>query len=124
MRRIFIAVILLACIFLFICFSIRPVPVPNSINADTLGKIQYGMTRENVVALLGVPAGDYRTKRIVYICPEISPHPSAEIWTSNDVQIRIYFDNDDRVERSSEDWRVEESAWWRIRGWFDFTHQD
>jgi len=124
-----IAVALLVFMVLFVHFLLWPMAIPNNINADTYRQIEGGMTREKVVSLFGVPPGNYATKRVYYACATAPPYRPwlynnpAQVWMSNEIQVRIHFDDDDRVEGCFEDWRIgKESTLERIRGWFSLQH--
>ncbi|SRR6266478_2892900 len=82
-------------------------------------RIEIGMTRAEVEKELGMPPGDYSTGGVVFFSTSLSDY-GADAWTSDEGEIRIWFDNSDRVERC--DFRtaiVWKRSWFqRLRGWF------
>jgi hypothetical protein len=81
-----------------------------SIPVDAEAKIRFGMTEEQVVRILGASPGDYRTRTVVYgglrRLPRFSsgrrnnreqPPCIMKAWTTNDGEIKVWFDGTGRV---------------------------
>jgi hypothetical protein len=100
--------------FVSLWFARRPV---HRINYDNAQKIKKGMAIEEVEAVLGVPPGDYSTRRVWYL-----PRPSSsfdwvperpdKIWASNEAEVQIYFDDHRCVDRAYTALGIPEESWW------------
>src|SRR5579884_3592863 len=78
----------------------RFVPRTPGITLSNCARIRKSMSREQVQALLGAPAGDYRTGGglKVYLPHGLRyPVPPYERWDSNEVELLVWFDGQDRV---------------------------
>jgi hypothetical protein len=108
--RIFLlACSLLAVAILFAALWLgRPRPVPSPCPVDdrpqTIEKLQIGMHEREVVALLGAPAGDYRTDKTIGFHFDIDgplpPGPGEAVekdWLTDEWMIRVWFGPDGTV---------------------------
>jgi hypothetical protein len=96
------------------------------INEHTSRQIEQGMSLTDVEAIFGAPAGDYSTRMesyVYHVRPDCQPwwHKNPpRIWTSNDVCVRLWFNDDDCVDGwavcSSYD--VDETLWAKVRRLF------
>jgi hypothetical protein len=79
-------------------------------------RIQVGMTRAEVQTRLGMPPGDYATGLHVP-GPDSIRNRGAVEWTSDEGQIRVWFDHHDSVERRDfrtvDAWKPSWSHWLR-----------
>jgi outer membrane protein assembly factor BamE (lipoprotein component of BamABCDE complex) len=93
------------------------------ISAANLNKIRPGMSRGEVEALLGGPAGDYRRWHVVYnavgvVVPEGQPEADEytseghEEWLGDEMYIAVKFDRAGRVE-SAHGLRLAPGPWYR-----------
>src|SRR5262245_45816776 len=74
------------------------------IDLDALKQIKLGMSIDDVESVFCALPGDYTTKPVWYASP---PEPiyrawqyknPARIWTTNEIQVRIHFDDNGRVQ--------------------------
>ena len=63
----------------------------------TFNKVRVGMTRDEVIATIGAPPGDYTTRP--YSPRLVSYHIAflAERWRCNEAECFVVFDDDDRA---------------------------
>src|SRR5262245_21163032 len=78
------------------------------INRATHQQIEEGMTRQEVEDLLGVPPGNYTTGRELFSVSDFinsetgaRTRPPGDLWQSDHGEIRVCFDDDDKVSRST-----------------------
>ena len=64
----------------------------------TFTQVRRDMTREQVVATVGGPPGDYRTRTNVYPIPPDTDWPEYDFWVSDEAQMCVRFGPDDRVD--------------------------
>ncbi len=88
-----------ASLGLTVCVSVWQVSGPHPVNRANFERIQVGMTQAEVEAILGCPPGDYAT---VDYLPEFCGFMilGATVWVSNDGDVRVWFDNEGRVEQA------------------------
>jgi hypothetical protein len=91
-------------------FALLPFQRVPSVSLDAEAKIRFGMTEEQVVRILGASPGDYRTRTVIYgglrRLPAFSsgsrnnreqPPWTMKAWTTNDGEIKIWFDGSGQV---------------------------
>jgi hypothetical protein len=69
---------------------------------DLAQQIQPGMSYEEVLGVLGIPPGDYRTRPSVYIMPHMdsfSRNRGWRGWSVDQGRIEIQFNEENRVNR-------------------------
>jgi hypothetical protein len=65
---------------------------PPRVTCENFERIRKGMTRANVVAVLGEP-GDYTTRPVEYVPAPIGLcAPVPVFWMSDELSIRVWFD--------------------------------
>ena len=110
----------MAC-FCALWYATRPTHHINEVSAE---QIKEGMTLAEVESILGVPAGDYSTRRqIVLELSSGSMLSAPRYWTSNETSVCVDFDDNGHVVHvhSVPVVAVDESWWARLRRW---THLD
>jgi hypothetical protein len=106
-----------AAAFVTLWFAMAPT---HRITEENVQKISRGMTLEHVVEILGVPAGDYSTRKATFV-----GHPTSGLvfihddepcktWTSNDAQVGIHFDDNECVNEVFRYWRWSNESWWAM----------
>jgi hypothetical protein len=76
-------------------------PRGTAITRGNAAKIQPGMTRAEVEALLGGPAGDYTAGRYAAAPEPVAVGgPSFSEWLGEECSVMVSFDEEDRVVRS------------------------
>jgi hypothetical protein len=83
-------------------------------------RIRIGMTRAEVQHELGSPPGDYTTDLFAWSEFPLMMVCDSDGWVSDEGEIRVWFDDNDRVEqfefRNVMAWK---RPWFqRLRGWF------
>lgn len=77
-----------------------------SVSSSVAERIEYGMTEQQVVRLVGVPPGDYRTRTAYFggLCQIIlvpADHEQREYtlkkWTTNCGKLEVLFDENERA---------------------------
>jgi hypothetical protein len=77
-----------------------PRPARRELISANFARIEKGMSRSHVIALLGVPPGDYTNGR-VQRSGESASTWACEKWICDDGELRVLFDSDDMVRRVS-----------------------
>jgi hypothetical protein len=106
-RRITILVFLLALAVSSIAVQVvtrSPTPCPVGLRPETSDKLELGMIEKDVAAILGGPAGDYRTQKdIGYLCafsgpvvPRTAHHTKSE-WLTDQYAIEVWFGEDGKA---------------------------
>lgn len=97
-RRLFYVV---SCLLAFVVVWLVHEEVKRSLrpNRDRFARVQRGMSRDQVLDIVGGPPGDYRTDPHRF---SISHHSlwklDAKNWISDDGYLLVTFDDSDRVE--------------------------
>jgi hypothetical protein len=80
-----------------------PAPVPVHFQAERFGELKAGMSENEIAAILGVPAGDYRTRNDVHYlfdCIEHVPYhqkTTSKEWNADDCAIHAAFAPDGKA---------------------------
>jgi hypothetical protein len=102
-------------------FATRPV---HRINESTVKQIKEGMTLAEVETILGVPAGDYSTRKVLFLGPGTPPYRGwfyinpPQIWTSNEASVLVHFEDDCVVAVFERDkFELDETWLTKLRRW-------
>jgi hypothetical protein len=107
-RRIQLVALVAISIFLVILpkVSLRPVPCAVHLQRETCEKLDKGMTRQQIEAILGGPPGDYTTRPDIgygqftlgMVSNEIQQGNVTEFaWRTDDYEITVRFDGNGRA---------------------------
>jgi hypothetical protein len=77
-----------------------PRPARRELIPANFARVEKGMSRSLVIAILGGPPGDYTNGR-VQRSGESASQWACEKWICNDGELRVLFDSDDMVRRVS-----------------------
>jgi hypothetical protein len=101
-RRIRLACLLLVLLSPFAIFWLmtpRPVSCPVDVRLETFEQLKAGMSEGEFEAILGAPAGDYRTRKddsYLFPAPGTFPCNRGETtereWLTDEAAIRVFYD--------------------------------
>jgi hypothetical protein len=104
--------------------AFRPFGPRHRINRAGVGDLRKGITEGEVVQILGIPAGDYSSRRRRYVDEPITslfiPADPTEWkeWVGDEVKVRIGFDPNGKVCLINRSWALpEQDILTRIRHW-------
>lgn len=71
---------------------------PVKIDETAIDRIRHDMTRDEVIAVVGIPPGDYRTRETGYLidgsaCDYGAPYETAAEWQTDSLLIVVGFQN-------------------------------
>jgi hypothetical protein len=91
----------------------------HAISPENVARIKPGMTRPEVVAVMGVPPGRYDGAVFVSIGSTMVLDDDPDVWVSRHAAVKVFFDDDQRVTLVIHGVPVVENEAWltRCRRW-------
>jgi hypothetical protein len=80
----------------------------------TFEQVRDGMAREEVIATVGGPPGDYTSRGISLL----DDNPQNTLWVANDAVLIVTFGPDERVVEATIGSPISQAPWWaEMRDW-------